>query len=173
MIPMVVTPPSMAARVSLCASCSNESSLPMWTCGSKIPGSTTLPPASSTSCADPESSSPMAAMQLPQTPTSAATVPTPGMTSVPLRTTRSKRGLTPGSCGYGGGHGGKRSCARLRGRASDRSESAASRDGAFRPRAITSLVGAEPLRLQLGEKAFAFEVAEVPVDLGQQVLVLE
>src|SRR5215470_12093447 len=103
MIPMVVTPPSMAARVSLCASCSNESSLPMWTCGSKIPGSTTLPPASSTSCADPESFSPMAAMRLPQMPTSAATVPTPEMTSVPLRTTRSKRGLTTGSRGHGGG----------------------------------------------------------------------
>src|ERR1700751_1012530 len=40
-------------------------------------------------------------------------------------------------------------------------------------RAITSLAGAEPLRLQLREKAFALEVAEVPVDLGQQVLVLE
>src|ERR1700730_18914195 len=40
-------------------------------------------------------------------------------------------------------------------------------------RAITSLVGAEPLRLQLGEEAFTLEVAEVPVDLGQQVLVLE
>src|SRR6516225_6548035 len=40
-------------------------------------------------------------------------------------------------------------------------------------RAITSLFGAEPLRLQLGEKAFALEVAEMPVDLGQQFLVLE
>src|ERR1700756_1343004 len=40
-------------------------------------------------------------------------------------------------------------------------------------RAITSLVGAEPLRLQLGEEAFTLEVAEVPVDLGQQFLVLE
>src|SRR5258707_10744330 len=130
MIPTVVTPPSIAARVSLCASCSNDSSLPMWRCGSKIPGSTTLPPASNTSCADPESSSPTAAMRLPKMPTSAATVPTPGMTSVPLRTTRSKRGLTPGSRGYGGGHGGGRSCARLRGRASDRRTWEASRHGA-------------------------------------------
>src|SRR5262249_30248119 len=106
MIPMLVTPPRIAARVSLCASCSNESSLPMWTCGSKIPGSTTLPPAASTSCAGPESFSPMPERRLPQMPTSAATVPTPGMMSVPLRTTRSKRGLTAGSCC----HGGERSC---------------------------------------------------------------
>src|SRR5215470_1445572 len=36
-----------------------------------------------------------------------------------------------------------------------------------------SLAGAEPLRFQLGEEAFALEVAQVPVDLRQQFLVLE
>src|SRR5262245_39122817 len=172
MIPMVVTPPRIAARVSLCASCSNESSLPMWTCGSKSPGSTTLPPASSTSCAAPESFSPMAAMRPPQMPISAATVPTPGMTSVPLRTTRSKRRLTAGSCGHGGGRS-----SRAPSRSSNQYERTCGPSQPWRlpptARAVRSLAGAEPLRLQLGEKVLALEIGEVTVDFGQQFLVLE
>src|SRR5215213_6250084 len=57
-------------------------------CGSTMPGSTTLPRASSTSSAVPRSS-PSETMRPAEIPTSAATCPTPGMTSVPRRTIRS------------------------------------------------------------------------------------
>src|SRR5262249_62200688 len=100
----------------------------------KSPGSTALPLAWSTSAASPASPAPIAAIRVSEMPISAATLPTPGMTSVPPRTTRSKRELT---------------------------------------RAFNSLAGPEPLRFQLGEEALTLEVAQVPVDLGQQFLVLE
>ena len=80
---MVVTPPRTPARVSVSASTSNDSSLPIWTCGSKSPGMTILPRASKTSSAAPDNSSASAVIRPPAIPTSAVTEPTPGMTTVP------------------------------------------------------------------------------------------
>ena len=48
---MVVTPPRIAARVSVSASSSKERSLPICVCGSKMPGRTSLPRASRMSSA--------------------------------------------------------------------------------------------------------------------------